>query len=1112
MMLSASSTPHIGRTPDPSRSSFYIGLLALLGALLVLPLPSAAQTTQTLSLNEGWNLVSLHVQPDDPSFASIFGGTDGAISSVKNEDGAAYLPTLGIEQISTWRADEGYKVHAEAATTVKIVGTELSPGSVAIALEEGGNIVPYLPDRVQAVEEAVMSIEQSLIAVEAEDGRRYPSGSTPLDSLRPGQGYKVYVDRADTLRYPVVARTLDNALALTGVPVGEHVRVLGYHEPGDGGGGLFRVTQSGAATDGGTVFVFDEDRSAQKTESVGGFATWPLPDSDLIWGSLGIRYGPDPEDVLSDFDMHGHNGTILRESPAGWIDYKNGSVLDGAGNPLKVMNSTWGDGRQRYTVRYQHAISDRRLERVGVTDAVNIAWWGAPEADPNNPKDAGNHLRWALNTAKNIYDSRTIDWAYVDIPGEYYYLHEVRIPDGVMVRGVGPDRPVPGRNFTVNGAITLMPGKAVYYKKKTYDPVAEHDEYKYLSGLRSSWLHQQGASTKIGMYNLEFNGNLDNNLDPLENRSDYDNIQPYLQNSGDWNAWYTTGKGADSYEKGFEVYIDNVYAHSYGANTFAGGGAGFDPAGASFKVTGQNGPSTNVHLVDAARNHQVYGMPGDKKDWTIDGYFWASPIKFGSRNSTPSYWEDIEVRGMPPNPFPFGLPRNVWSTNGVNITVNGMLVDLRNTTVEDQDIQQIAIDQTGAYDPSVNGNSGNAYKNFTIKASENDDFVLLGMYFSQHSPILWENVTVEDYGGTVTVGSPSQSHTYNVTYKSFTLEPQGNLDPIKSPKQDGARFSAITGLRGFGPDDRVPEAMRRDFINFDWNRAFNNTLMGIGGTGQENGKHPFDQYVIDSSFKNRDIDGRGNIFRVTSNDYTTISPSHTWLRMYMDNTTINVVQDLHKWTGADAVLRMRNCQDREGRTSDASGTYTSTTTDEGSDFVLIPTSLMTRPGETSATVTSGNRTVQSVEIANSDGTLRSDDNTDEEDPYLKVTLDAAIQSGGTIDVDWAVRVTPLDEYRTTGLFVARPVPDKTFSGGSGPFTVDLRGVASSQETKAHEQPKRYITYSATSSDTGVVTASVQENGYTLELTDQSAGTATITVTGSIDGVGTTTDTFEVTVE
>jgi hypothetical protein len=205
--------------------------------------------------------------------------------------------------------------------------------------------------------------------------------------------------------------------------------------------------------------------------------------------------------------------------------------------------------------------------------------------------------------------------------------------------------------------------------------------------------------------------------------------------------------------------------------------------------------------------------------------------------------------------------------------------------------------------------------------------------------------------------------------------------------------------------------------------------------------------------------------------------------------------------------------------SDESGTYTSDAGDEGNDYVLIPTSLMTLAKEKTATVTSGSRTVQSVENADSDGNVQTFDPDnpqafDPRDPYLKVNLDAPIQAGNTITLDWTARVTPQADYSPTGVFVARPVADTSYASGNGPFTIDLRGVASSQETQDPVQ------YSVSSGDSSVVTATVNSyedpNGnqvpWELELTEQSTGTATITVDAEIPGVGTAQTTFEVTVE
>jgi hypothetical protein len=132
--------------------------------------------------------------------------------------------------------------------------------------------------------------------------------------------------------------------------------------------------------------------------------------------------------------------------------------------------------------------------------------------------------------------------------------------------------------------------------------------------------------------------------------------------------------------------------------------------------------------------------------------------------------------------------------------------------------------------------------------------------------------------------------------------------------------------------------------------------------------------------------------------------------------------------------------------------------------------------------------------------------SDLRDPYLRVNLDGTIQANETIEVEYSAYVTPPDDYQTTGLFVSRPVYDKSYTSGNGPFTVDLRGVAVSQESRDK------VVYTASSGDPSVVTASVQSDDYTLELTEQGTGIATITVDAEIPGVGTATTTFEVTVE
>ena len=125
---------------------------------------------------------------------------------------------------------------------------------------------------------------------------------------------------------------------------------------------------------------------------------------------------------------------------------------------------------------------------------------------------------------------------------------------------------------------------------------------------------------------------------------------------------------------------------------------------------------------------------------------------------------------------------------------------------------------------------------------------------------------------------------------------------------------------------------------------------------------------------------------------------------------------------------------------------------------------------------------------------------------MRVNLSDPIATGETITASWAVRVTLEEEFKTTGLFIARPVADQTLPLSDGAVDIDLRGVASSMESQ------EVIAYSATSDDGAVVTADMDPDGYTLTLTPQSAGSTTITLAGNMPGTGAAEQTLSVTVE
>ena len=234
--------------------------------------PPASSTSyqQTISLEEGWNLVSLRVAPDVPAVEELLGPYVDEILMVKNLTEGTYMAREDLDQLGSWAPHEAYFVYAESAMEWTVDGAVLSPGGTPLALTTGWNLVPYLPEASLPVEEALASVLANVLIVDDGEGNVFvpEADIATLDSLHAGQGYKLYVMTTDTLRYapdpaePLVANTLAEALALEGLTPGQQVEVRGYHAPGDGGGGLFEVTDDACTTDGGTCFVFDEDRSA----------------------------------------------------------------------------------------------------------------------------------------------------------------------------------------------------------------------------------------------------------------------------------------------------------------------------------------------------------------------------------------------------------------------------------------------------------------------------------------------------------------------------------------------------------------------------------------------------------------------------------------------------------------------------------------------------------------------------------------------------------------------------------------------------------------------------------------------------------------------------------
>ena len=166
---------------------------------------TGATTTFQIDLAPGSNLVALPLLPDSVRMGAVLTGVLPNLTFVQDDAGRYFIPAQGIDGIGTWAWNEAYKIEVSAPMSFFIEGAAILPEASPLLIDgEVGNWVPYFRRGPMAVEEAFASIATSLSRVEAADGRFYYPGdeSSTLDSLRTGQGYKVWVSQPATLTYP----------------------------------------------------------------------------------------------------------------------------------------------------------------------------------------------------------------------------------------------------------------------------------------------------------------------------------------------------------------------------------------------------------------------------------------------------------------------------------------------------------------------------------------------------------------------------------------------------------------------------------------------------------------------------------------------------------------------------------------------------------------------------------------------------------------------------------------------------------------------------------------------------------------------------------------------
>jgi hypothetical protein len=160
--------------------------------------------SQTIVLQQGWNLISSYIQPSNPNMLSILSPISGQIALVKDADGRIAIPSLNQNFIGNWDVNKGYQIKANNATNLTIVGSAVTPQSQPIAIKAGWQIIPYLRTNSGIAPTMLNSISGQILLLKNNSGQIMtinPSINT-IGNLQTGQGYWLKSNGNGILTYP----------------------------------------------------------------------------------------------------------------------------------------------------------------------------------------------------------------------------------------------------------------------------------------------------------------------------------------------------------------------------------------------------------------------------------------------------------------------------------------------------------------------------------------------------------------------------------------------------------------------------------------------------------------------------------------------------------------------------------------------------------------------------------------------------------------------------------------------------------------------------------------------------------------------------------------------
>ena len=267
---------------------------------------------QTIQLKEGWNWISLYVNSDVMSVASLLAKIADDVVTIKSQN--AYLSfengSWGGSLTGSLTNDQMYAVKMKADRTLRLVGARVEPSANPVTIYNGWNWIGYYGRQVSTVTDALADLSPvDGNIIKGQSGVAYYdtyewAGS--LSILEPGNGYKLNValGKDESKRFGYPSSVVNLAPVRSSVMPAPANGISGTFHPVDfrnySGNAIMavKVLKDNAPLANAEVGVFadGECRAAAVTDNAG-IAYLTIPGDDAVELTFKVAYDAEVTDI-----------------------------------------------------------------------------------------------------------------------------------------------------------------------------------------------------------------------------------------------------------------------------------------------------------------------------------------------------------------------------------------------------------------------------------------------------------------------------------------------------------------------------------------------------------------------------------------------------------------------------------------------------------------------------------------------------------------------------------------------------------------------------------------------------------------------------------------------